>query len=100
MGFEILDIQTLYTSVIKNERLRKGSVKCGCRSVIDIYKIRSCENVTDYTYEEEKGNAKFYTVEEGWWIINFPSISPLNVLSNNHMCEHMLLFLSFDPIQS
>jgi hypothetical protein len=55
MGFEILDIQTLYTSVIKNEGLPKESVKCGCRSVIDVYKIRSCENVTDYTYEE-KGN--------------------------------------------
>jgi hypothetical protein len=41
---------------------------------------------------------KFYTMEEGWWSINFPSISPLNVLSNNHMCEHILLFLSFDPI--
>jgi hypothetical protein len=50
------------------------------------------------TIHMRRREMKFYTVEEGWWIINFPSISPLNVLSNNHMCEHILLFLSFDPI--
>jgi hypothetical protein len=60
--------------------------------------IRSAPVKMSLTIYRRRREMKFYTMEEGWWSINFPSISPLNVLSNNHMCEHILLFLSFDPI--